>query len=180
MGSTSDSNARITGVGICKEHIFKTIFLECNPRVQRFLQSRGVDQVNAADMAQELFLKLWKNCSKVKADSALSFLFKMANNLHIDEVRKQKVKLKFSNQYSRPISSNTPQDVLEESELKTRIENALNEMNESSRVVFCMSRMDGMKYREIAEHLSISIKAVEKRMTKAISFMTEKGILKKR
>ena len=47
-------------------------------------------------------------------------------------------------------------------------------MPEKQRTVFLMSRMDHMKYHEIAERLDLSIKAVEKRMKLALAFLKER------
>jgi RNA polymerase sigma-70 factor (ECF subfamily) len=44
-------------------------------------------------------------------------------------------------------------------------------MKEKQRVVFLMSRYDGLKYKEIADHLDISVKAVEKRMNQALDHL---------
>jgi RNA polymerase sigma-70 factor (ECF subfamily) len=54
-------------------------------------------------------------------------------------------------------------------ELKSKYEHTLANLGEKQRVVFLMSRMEGMKYSEIAEKLGISVKAVEKRMNGALS-----------
>ena len=44
-------------------------------------------------------------------------------------------------------------------------------MPEKQRVVFLMSRIDNLKYAEIADQLGLSVKAVEKRMKKALEFL---------
>ncbi|UCH13169.1 MAG: RNA polymerase sigma-70 factor, partial [Bacteroidales bacterium] len=48
---------------------------------------------------------------------------------------------------------------------------ALSELSEKQRTVFLMARMEGLKYREIAERLNISIKAVEKRMSITLAYL---------
>jgi RNA polymerase sigma-70 factor (ECF subfamily) len=47
-------------------------------------------------------------------------------------------------------------------------------MPENQRVVFLMSRMEDLTYREIAERLELSIKAVEKRMSLALKLLKAK------
>jgi RNA polymerase sigma-70 factor (ECF subfamily) len=46
-------------------------------------------------------------------------------------------------------------------------------MPEKSRDVFLMNRIDGLTYADIAGRLQLSVKAVEKRMHKALSFLKE-------
>jgi len=57
---------------------------------------------------------------------------------------------------------------LEVKELSEVIETTLNELPERCRQIFKMSRFEGLKYNEIAEQLSISIKTVEANMGKAL------------
>ena len=57
---------------------------------------------------------------------------------------------------------------MEEQEFKNQLEKAIEALPENQREVFLMNRIDKMKYREIAEALGISQKAVEKRMHKAL------------
>ena len=68
-----------------------------------------------------------------------------------------------------------PEKELQFKELKADFEKKLADMTDSQRVVFLMSRMDGLKNREIAEKLNISIKAVEKRMSGALVIIKEFG-----
>jgi RNA polymerase sigma factor (sigma-70 family) len=70
--------------------------------------------------------------------------------------------------YMKSLTNNdnemTPEDQLRYNELKKNLSRALANMSEKQRTVFLMSRMEGLKYQEIAERLNISVKAVEKRM----------------
>jgi RNA polymerase sigma-70 factor (ECF subfamily) len=56
-------------------------------------------------------------------------------------------------------------------QLKTRYESALQKLPEKQRTVFMMSRMEELKYTEIAQLLDISIKTVEKRMSNALFYL---------
>lgn len=56
-------------------------------------------------------------------------------------------------------------------QLKENYRLALNGMPEKQRTVFLMSRIENLKYTEIAEKVGISVKAVEKRMTKALEYL---------
>ncbi|MCK5463199.1 MAG: RNA polymerase sigma-70 factor, partial [Bacteroidales bacterium] len=50
---------------------------------------------------------------------------------------------------------------------------ALSALTEKNRTVFLMNRIDRMTYQDIANSLEISVKAVEKRMNKALAFLRE-------
>ncbi|MBX2818016.1 MAG: sigma-70 family RNA polymerase sigma factor, partial [Saprospiraceae bacterium] len=63
----------------------------------------------------------------------------------------------------------SPEFLLEEKEFKRLLEDAISALPEGQRAVFLLNRIDKKTYREIAEDLSISAKAVEKRMHKALA-----------
>jgi RNA polymerase sigma-70 factor (ECF subfamily) len=65
----------------------------------------------------------------------------------------------------------TPEFELEVKEFDRKLQRVLSELSEKSRTVFLMNRMDQMTYNEIAQNLDISVKAVEKRMKKALEFV---------
>jgi len=70
--------------------------------------------------------------------------------------------------------ASTPQFELEEKEFEEQLNNSISALPEGCREVFLMNRIDKLKYTEIAERLELSVKAVEKRMSKAISILKEK------
>jgi RNA polymerase sigma factor (sigma-70 family) len=57
---------------------------------------------------------------------------------------------------------------LEEQEFKQQLEKAISDLPEGQREVFLLNRIDKKTYREIAEMLGVSVKAIEKRMHKAL------------
>lgn len=167
-------------MGICDQKTFEKIYSEWSRPLQIFLQGRGLDKGIAADKTQESFIKLWNNCKKVSIEKAKSFLYTVAANLQIDEFRKSKVRLNFKKNVSSSIHYSDGQYEMEMAEFKSKLEQTLDTMNPNSKLVFMMNRFEELSYREIAERLDISVKAVEKRMSKALAHMYQQNILKKR
>lgn len=64
-------------------------------------------------------------------------------------------------------------DYVEESELQTRISNAVDGLPEKTRRIFKLSRFDGKKYKEIAEIEGRSVKTIEEQMSKALKMLRE-------
>jgi len=62
---------------------------------------------------------------------------------------------------------------MEEKEFMDKLQNAIADLKEGQREVFLLSRIDKKTYKEIAEMLSISVKAEEKRMTLALKQLRE-------
>ncbi len=167
-------------MGICEEDIFKGIFQNWNQKLQVFVQARGLSMQAAADVVQEVFLKAWKNCQSIDLKDAHSYLFKMASNLQIDLYRKEKVRLKYKESLLSKRDLEDGQFRMEAKEFQTKIEEAINSMSAASKEVFMLSRFQDMSYKEIAKSLNLSIKAVEKRMSKALAHLVQKNIFKKK
>lgn len=163
-------------MSICDPKIFKQVFTEWIKPVQRFIQSKGVDSGKSADLSQEAFIRLWNNCSKVSIEKSKAFLFTVANNLVIDEFRKLQSQLKLRQKIGVAINKQDGQFELELEEFRQSLEKAINSMTPGAREVFVLFRFNNMTYKEIAGKLSISIKAVEKRMSKALAHLLDSGI----
>lgn len=150
------------------EDYFKKLFDNYFERVRNYLFYRCGDTELATDIAQDTFMKIWEKDLHPEPKKEKALLFKIAGDLFISNYRKQQVALKFAQLPQNENQTDTPDDNLSYKELSEKYEKTLSEMNENQRIVFLMSRNDGLKYKEIAEHLSISQKAVEKRMSKAL------------
>jgi RNA polymerase sigma-70 factor (ECF subfamily) len=79
------------------------------------------------------------------------------------------------NQIGRKEATNeTPEFLLEEKEFLDKLQVAISDLKEGQREVFLLNRIDKKTYKEIAEMLEISVKAVEKRMHLALVQLREK------
>ena len=129
--------------------------------------------LNPKDQVQEAFIKLWQNCGKIPPQKAKSFLFTTANNLMLNAYAHQKVVRKFEQQKPKSKTNETPQFLLEEEEYRQKLEKAIASLTEAQRVAFLMNRVEGKRFKEIAELLDISTKAVEKRIYGALKKLRE-------
>lgn len=154
---------------VCQESVFNSIFNDHAESLVNFMYYKTGDYPAAEDLMQDAFGKLWTECAKVSLDKSKSFLFTVANNLFLNKAKHKKVVLKFEQLGHSQLSNQTPQFLLEEEEFKQRLESAISALPEGQREVFLMNRIDKMKYKEIAEKLDLSVKAIEKRMHKALS-----------
>jgi len=116
-------------------------------------------------------MKIWEKQVDFDNNNIKGLLFKIAGDLFISTYRKQKVITNFRLNLTPNIEQQSPEDNIQFLELKNKYEIALGRLTEKQRTVFLMSRMDNMKYHEIATTIGISVKAVEKRMKYALSFL---------
>jgi RNA polymerase sigma-70 factor (family 1) len=146
------------------KHIFDTHFSS----VRNYIYYRSGDKDLATDVAQDAFLRLWEKMPSLVNTNIKALLFKIAGDVFISNIRKRNVEMKFRAKAPEEGLSESPFDLMNYKELLKNYEQALERMPEKQRSVFLLSRMESMKYFEIAESLGISVKAVEKRMQNAL------------
>ena len=148
-------------------NIFDTFFSS----VRNYIYYRSGDKDLATDVAQDTFMRLWEKMPKLTDNNMKSLLFKIAGDILISHLRKRKVAVRYTTRVMNEELSESPYDLLNYKEMLRNYEQALERMPEKQRTVFLLSRMEGMKYYEIADNLSISQKAVEKRMKNALDYL---------
>ncbi|MEJ6791552.1 MAG: sigma-70 family RNA polymerase sigma factor [Lacinutrix sp.] len=153
---------------ICEENLFNALFKKHSQHLHNFLYYKFGERLDPKDKMQEAFIKLWENCKKVTPEKAKSFLFTIGNNLMLNEVKHQKVVLKYQQIKQKHHTNETPEFVLEEKQYMDKLQTALTNLTDAQRVAFLMNRIEGKKHKEIAELLGISTKAVEKRIYGAL------------
>ena len=158
---------------VCEEHIFSSIFKDNSKTVFNYIYYKFGNEEKASDVVQEAFVKLWENCTKVSPEKAKSYLYTVANNLYLNVIKAEKVRLKYADLHSNSINRESPEYVLEEKQFQKKLDDALNALPENQRTTFLLNRIDGKKYSEIAEMEGVSIKAIEKRMHLALKTLRE-------
>ncbi|MEM6769684.1 MAG: RNA polymerase sigma factor [Bacteroidota bacterium] len=154
---------------VCDKSVFRRAFMAYSDELRDFLYYRCGQLQQAEDHMQECFVRLWNNCAKVPYATCKGFLFTVGNNLFLNEVKHKKVVLRY--QSLAPVvdrEDTDPQKLLEYQEFRESLRETIEDLPEGQRTVFLLNRSNGKTYKEIAEMLGISVKAVEKRMHKAL------------
>lgn len=141
--------------------------------LRNFLYYKTSQAQLAEDVAQDAFVKLWETREKIDKSSLKAYLFTIGNNLAINHLKRNQLKFKFLNLQADKRDIKTPEYLLEMQEFDQKLQDTLSRVPEGAREVFLMNRIDGLKYREIAEMLGLSMKAVEKRMSRALAILRE-------
>ncbi len=153
---------------VCDEQVFSQLYKKWSKDLYNFLYYKFGEKVNPEDKVQEAFIKLWKNCKETPPEKAKSFLFTVVSNLSLNEIKHQKVVLKFQEKKPKDYTNLTPEFMMEEKEYMAKFQNALGKLSEGQRTAFLLNRVEGKRHKEIAEMLGISRKAVEKRIYTAL------------
>jgi len=156
-------------IGICNEIIFSSFFKTNVKTLRNYLYFKFGNEEQANDVAQETFIKLWENCVNVPEEKAKSYIYTVANNATLNQIAHQKVVLNYAKSIVNADETNlSPEFLIEEEEFKIKLEKAISNLTEGQRTAFLLNRIEGKKYKEIAEILNISLKAVEKRIHGAL------------
>ena len=147
---------------------FKSCFDELFDAVRNYIFYRCNDAELATDIAQEAFVKIWEKNFDYHPQKTKSLVYKIANELWISQYRKSISAKKYQLALSYDDLKADNEHNLEYQELKENYEATLSMLPLNQREVFLMSRMEELTYKEIAERLDISVKAVEKRMSLAL------------
>lgn len=149
------------------ERVFKNYYEDLCFFAYKYLKDMDIAQ----QTVQDIFFILWKNRQSIDVQTSLhSYLYAATKNHCLKYIRSKKYEEKYIN-YSKVAPENkvaTPIDELNVKELNQIIELTLKSLPERTKLIFTLSRYKGLKYYEIAEKLSISVKTVEANMGKAL------------
>lgn len=138
----------------------------------------GFETEAAKDVVHTAFLKLWETRETLSAELSLkAYLYKVAGNICLDILRHRKVRIKSEKLLTDQAGSATINNVTDHADLwqlSADVEKAVAEMPDQMRKVFELCRYEGLKYTEVASHLTISVKTVETQMSRALARLRQK------
>ncbi|TGV02683.1 RNA polymerase sigma factor [Flavivirga rizhaonensis] len=135
---------------------------------------------DAEDIAQDVFVEVFKSIGKFKGNSKLStWIYRIATNKCLEFIRKRNTKKRFAFLQSimgndLPMDKskyftemNHPGIILENKEKSETLFLAINQLSEEQRTVFTLSKIDGMSNKEIGKIINKSVSSVESLMFRA-------------
>jgi len=131
----------------------------------------------AEDIVQGVFVNFWNNEKRDElVDKAKQYLVRSVKFKCIDYQRKEIVKRKYEKETLHTQVAIEQEPLTEDSEtgMKDALMLAISELPEKTRDVFMLSKLDGLSYKEIADHFEISPKTVENQMGRAFRHLREK------
>jgi RNA polymerase sigma-70 factor (ECF subfamily) len=151
---------------------FEMLFHRFYPGLTRYAGSLVHKGEVAEELVQDVFYNLWKNRDTLRITSSWQrYLYRSVYNNSMMYLRKSRREHPMDEQlsYHLEIDPEDPSGILQGEELAERISRSLEELPERTREIFQLNRLEGLKYKDIAERLSISVKTVEAHMGKALS-----------
>lgn len=137
------------------------------------------NEEDAKDLSQEIFIKVFENIGKFKGNSSFStWLYRIATNTCIDELRRRKGKETYSidaevetdegnmkREYS-DLKPN-PEEMAINKEVSIQIQNAMDHLSEEHKTAIILRDLQGLEYNEISEILECSLGTVKSRISRA-------------
>jgi RNA polymerase sigma-70 factor, ECF subfamily len=159
------------------ESLFEELFREYYARLCGYALKYVWEKDQAEEIVQDLFFNLWnKRATLVITISVEAYLFRSVRNSCFNYLKHMNVRDQHADYIKETTQhfSGSVQESMELMELQEQIDKAIEEMPPERKKIFMMSRSEGLKYKDIAEKLDISIKTVEAQMGKALEFLREK------
>ena len=123
----------------------------------------------AEELVSDVFVGIWKNRNRIEASNVRAYLYVAVRNRAIDFLRPKRMNFcTLESAVHLPSESYTLHDILEHRELVMRMDARINLLPKRCKMIYELSRNEGMRYKEIALRLNISVKTVEAQLGKAI------------
>lgn len=158
---------------------FESLFQQLQPRLFAFCCKYIDDKELARDFVQECFISLWENYMSVSS-SYESYLFTAVRNRCLSHFRSLKVHAEYEEAIRLRIKEieihpeiPTPLTEMYLKEVSTLLQQAIEKLPEKCKLVFMMSRYQGMKNQEIADALGLSVRTVEAQIYNALKIVRE-------
>lgn len=154
---------------------FNALFRRYYKPLMRFCFRFVADEDVAAEIMQDLFVKLWTGRDKLKITTSFeSYLTSAVRNAAYTYINTQRAHNEaHAMMYTGESDETDPSDQLQSNNLEEKYRKVLAAMPEKRREVFLASRFDGLKYAEIAKKFDLSQKTVEAHMMAAIKQLRE-------
>ncbi len=154
------------------QQAFKELYLLYFDRLYKFAFSILHSSEFAEEAVNDVFLNIWQKRNRLKTiDNLSNYLYIATKNTsfnYLSKFRKERnttldeVLVRFE------IDELTPETAFFTSEVRTEIEQAINQLPPKTKLVFQMAKVEGLKYKEIAEVLNISVNTIDNHIATAI------------
>lgn len=126
----------------------------------------------AEEIVADVFLKIWEKRETLAIrQTPKAYLLVATKNLSLNMLAKEKYSFRQNSIIEEP-DAEDPEAILQYDQLFQQVDQLISEMPAQRQLVFRLNRLDGLRYKEIADLLDISVETVQKHMTQAVKFMS--------
>jgi RNA polymerase sigma-70 factor (ECF subfamily) len=155
---------------------FDAIFRANYPILVRVAEAMLRERAMAEEIAQDVMLELWRRRESLDVtESVRGYLLQATRNRTLNALRHRAIERKSEPHVIDGVGQLPSTDAAaREGEIEVALQSAIADLPDRCRQVFELSRVDGLKYAEIATRLGISVKTVEVQMGKALRILRER------
>ncbi len=171
-----DETDLIKRLSIGDEMAFEILFYRYRGKLSNFIEKSLPQHVDLEETVHEIFLRIWINKEKLDANRPFGpYLFKIARNIIVDELRKNIERLVYlqDGSFTSDLSINDTDLKIEEKELNNWFSSILDKLPPKRRKIFVMSRFEDLTYKEIAYKLNISENTVDTQIRRSLQFFRD-------
>lgn len=137
-----------------------------NAGLTRFLRRKLPGQIDAEDLAQEVYVRLLRIEKLDSIEEPQAYLYRVASNVAAEwRMRACHRKPHSGEELDNLVAAATPESLLDEAQFRTQLDAALGTMNAMVRAVIYLKLRDGKSHEEIAQHLGITTRMVRRLLT---------------
>ena len=164
------NNNKVIPLGLVKDS-FEDIYIMYAPRMLRFAKEFVLLDEEAENIVQDIFMVLWEKRAFLDIRMSISsYLFSLVRNRCLDFLKRKVVIDAYKQELSMKMTAleQMEQITMSDEEIERILAAAIDKLPERCKLIFVKSRMEGKKYREIAEELNLSVNTVENQMGLAL------------
>lgn len=125
-------------------------------------------RAGAEDAVQEIFISLWKRRADLNVRTLKSYLEQSVRYYVLRMYRQEKRDDRFYERLAQVTSSILKEDPVLFRNIQQTLHEILRSLPADQQTIYQLNRDHNMTYTDIAHHLNISVKTVEKKMSKAL------------
>lgn len=182
LDETASSENLMARSGRGDRHAFESLVRRHQSSVLNFIYRFMGDRIEAEDLAQEVFLRVWQSAATYKPTAKFTtWIYRIAANLCINKQRSDRIRRLFKVPPSRKEEgglgnelsadhagkSPSPEDLLLAAERRRQILNMIQQLPAKQRMALVLKRYDDLSYKEISKIMDLSVSAVDSLLIRA-------------
>jgi RNA polymerase sigma-70 factor (family 1) len=154
------------------QQAYKELFTSLYSYLYHFARTLVRSKESAEEIVSDVFIKVWEKRKELrKIDNLKVYLYVTTRNMAFNYLDKQKrtatdpleeIPTEFTSVYF------DPEQLMITADMLTLIQKAIDQLPPKCRMIFKLAKEDGLKYREVAEILNVSVKTVENQLAIAL------------